>query len=106
MMPLISSFWSQPLWARELPPTHGSRVSHFSLTSGACHGMLQPLTPWFNQELGDPGWEYRTGAGPKQAMNGPRLLCDLRPPACLLWATHWKTSHVPVLPTSIRASAS
>lgn len=62
---LIASFWSQLLWDREFPPTHGSRFSHFSLTRGACHGVLQPLTAWFSQEPGDPGWKYWTGAGPK-----------------------------------------
>ena len=40
-MPLI--FQSPPLWARGLPPTHGSRLSHFSLTGGAHHRVLQPL---------------------------------------------------------------
>lgn len=39
--PLISSFWSQPLWTRELPLTHGN--SHFSLTDGPHRGVLQLL---------------------------------------------------------------
>lgn len=62
---LIASFWSQLLWDREFPPTHGSRFSHFSLTRGTCHGGLQPLVAWLSQEPGDPGWKYWTGAGRK-----------------------------------------
>lgn len=89
-MTLISSFWSQPLWARELPPTHGSRFSHFSLTSGACHRVLQPLpgsTKILETQCGSTGLE------PDQSrqMHRQLLLCDLRPPAFPLWATLWRT---------------
>lgn len=81
-MPLMSSFCCQSLWARELPPTHGSRLSHFSLTNGACHGVLQPL----RGSTKIPVWECWIGSRPKQSMNRQLLLCDLRPPAFPLWA--------------------
>lgn len=45
-MPLITSFYSQPLWTSRLPLTHGKRLNHFSLMVsiiGCCnYFFIQP----------------------------------------------------------------